>query len=520
GAVATTGEPANFESYASDFNRWFEVKAVRIKDPLDRQIAIFFNNITERKNAEDRLKKSEALARENIERVQLALAAGAIIGTWHWNVEADQFTVDEGFADAFGLGIDLERRGLRMAQLIEKVHPEDKGRVQAAIQEALTKGGNYAHQYRVQRAGGAYHWIEANGRVELSPQGKPVSFPGVLIDIQERRLLQEERDQHAHALRSLNETLEQRVAERSEKLMRAEELLHQSQKMEAVGQLTGGLAHDFNNLLAGIGGALHLLNGKLQRGQFEGLDRYVGIAQDATKRAASLTHRLLAFSRRQTLSPKPTDVNQLIGGMQDMLQRTIGPLVALELVLEPEVWPVLIDASQLENSLLNLCLNARDAMPSGGSLAIHTENMSFDAESALALDLQTGDYLRLSVIDSGTGMSSDIAEHVFEPFFTTKPMGQGTGLGLSMVHGFTKQSGGQVRIESSVGVGTAVRLYVPRHSAAASNEALTPGVASSVQAQEGQTVLVVDDEPSVRTLVAEVLNDLGYATLEAEDGVQ
>ncbi len=312
GRVAKTGEPANFESYAKAFGRWFDVRAVRVGDPAERQIAIFFSDVTTRRVAEDRLRASEAVARDNAERVQLALAAGAIIGTWHWDLPTDRFTVDEAFARAFGLDPALGREGIPLAQIVATVHPDDQAGLATAIAEVIARGGSYAHQYRVRRADGKYHWIEANGRVDHAPDGTPQSFPGVLLDVEERRAVEMERDRVTAELRALTETLEQRITERSADLMRAEEQLRQSQKMEAVGQLTGGLAHDFNNLLTGITGSLELLQTRVAQGRIKDVDRYITAAQGAAKRAAALTHRLLAFSRRQTLDPKPTDVNRLM----------------------------------------------------------------------------------------------------------------------------------------------------------------------------------------------------------------
>ncbi len=519
GHVAWTGEPANFESYAKAFGRWFDVRAMRVGEPHERQIAILFNDVTDRRLAEDRLRASEAIARENSERVQLALAAGAIIGTWHWDLPTDRFTVDEAFATAFGLDPALGREGLSLAQVVATVHPDDRDGLARAIGEAIQRGGAYAHQYRVLRTNRRYYWIEANGRVEHAADGTPTRFPGVLIDVEERRAVEAERDRNAAELRALNETLEQRVAERTAELMRAEEQLRQSQKMEAVGQLTGGLAHDFNNLLAGISGALELMNAKMQQGRFGDLERYVSVAQGATKRAAALTHRLLAFSRRQTLLPKPTDVNRLVGGMEELIRRTIGPAVALEVVGAAGLWPALVDPGQLENALLNLCINARDAMPDGGRITIETANKWMDRPAAAKYGIQEGQYLSLCVTDTGTGMPPEVIARVFEPFFTTKPIGEGTGLGLSMIHGFAQQSGGQVRIYSEVGQGTTVCIYLPRHYGEADGDDAMPRLSDIARAEQNATVLVVDDEPSVRMLVAEVLEELGYTALEAADSL-
>ncbi|WP_442919098.1 PAS domain S-box protein [Methylobacterium sp. Leaf118] len=319
-------------------------------------------------------------------------------------------------------------------------------------------------------------------------------------------------------LEAFNAGLEQQVAERTAELMRTEEALRQSQKMEAVGQLTGGLAHDFNNLLTGISGSLELLQTRLAQGRLTEIDRYVNAAQGASKRAAALTHRLLAFSRRQTLDPKPTDVNRLVAGMEELIRRTIGPGITLEVVAAGGLWSALIDPSQLENALLNLCINARDAMPEGGRITIETGNKWLDGHGARARDLEPGQYLSLCVTDTGTGMSPEVQAKAFDPFFTTKPIGQGTGLGLSMIYGFVRQSGGQVRIYSEVGQGTTMCLYLPRHYGAADAVEPHPDLASAPRAEQGETVLIVDDEPTVRMLVTEVLEDLGYTAIEAADG--
>ncbi|UAK23829.1 response regulator [Sphingomonas nostoxanthinifaciens] len=307
--------------------------------------------------------------------------------------------------------------------------------------------------------------------------------------------------------------LEAETAEREQ----AQEALRQSQKMEAVGQLTGGIAHDFNNLLAGISGSLELLDIRLRQGRISDIERYVRTAQEATRRAASLTHRLLAFSRRQTLDPKVVDPNKLIAGLEDLLRRSVGPDFEIEVVQAGGLWRAKLDPSQLENALLNLCINARDAMaPSGGRITIETANRWLDDRTGKERDLPAGQYVSLCVTDTGSGMSADIVEKVFDPFFTTKPLGQGTGLGLSMVYGFVRQSGGQVRIYSEVGQGTTVCLYLPRFSGTETEDEM-PDVAS-IDGGAGETVLVIDDEPAIRMLVAEVLEDNGYQVLTAEDG--
>ena len=288
--------------------------------------------------------------------------------------------------------------------------------------------------------------------------------------------------------------------------------------MEAVGQLTGGLAHDFNNLLAGIGGSLELMQTRLAQGRTAELPRYLTAAQEAAARAAALTHRLLAFSRRQTLDPKPTDVNQLVAGMEELIRRTIGPAIRLEVAGAADLWPTLADPSQLDNALLNLCINARDAMPDGGRLRIGTRNCRLDAAAAREHEVPPGEYVLLEVADTGTGMSADVVRRAFDPFFTTKPIGLGTGLGLSMIHGFARQSGGQGHILSAPGEGTTMRLLLPRCHAFADQAGAPARPAQPPRASDGETVLVVDDEPTVRMLVGEVLQDLCYTAIEAEDG--
>jgi hypothetical protein len=320
-------------------------------------------------------------------------------------------------------------------------------------------------------------------------------------------------------LQTLNATLEERVAERTAELMHAEEALRQSQKMEAIGQLTGGIAHDFNNLLAGISGSLELIEKRMAEGRLAGMERYIQAAQGASRRAATLTQRLLAFSRRQTLDPKPTDVNRLVAGMEDLIRRSVGPDVRVEVQAAAAPWAIRIDPSQLENALLNLCINSRDAMaPDGGVLTIRTRNVTLDSTEARARDLPPGDYVKLSVTDTGSGMTPEIASKAFDPFFTTKPIGQGTGLGLSMIHGFMRQSGGQVRIETEPGQGTTITLALPRWTGSDATEDAPVAETVVEEPGQGETVLVIDDEDTVRMLVVEVLEDAGYVALQAADG--
>ncbi|HLZ82177.1 MAG TPA: PAS domain S-box protein [Caulobacteraceae bacterium] len=300
-------------------------------------------------------------------------------------------------------------------------------------------------------------------------------------------------------------------------LRQTEEALRQSQKMEAIGHLTGGIAHDFNNLLTGIIGAIEIVRRRLASGRHDDIEKFMAAAVASANRAAALTHRLLAFARRQPLDPQPLDVNGLVQSIEDMLRRTLGEQVRLKTVLGDGVWAALTDPNQLESAILNLAINGRDAMPDGGRLTIETSNVTVSPNDGDADDMEPGDYTVISVTDTGTGMSPETAAKVFEPFFTTKPIGQGTGLGLSMIYGFAKQSRGQVRLESALGEGTTISLYLPRHRG---DPWVEPegGARAKPPLGSGETVLVVEDDPSVRLLICEVLRDLGYSCLEAGDG--
>ena len=364
--------------------------------------------------------------------------------------------------------------------------PEDMAEVERAF--ATASGGQQAaFEIRLRHADGTPRWISWQTALE-----------GDLIYCHGRDV-----------------TLEK---EQAASLRDAEEQLRQAQKMEAVGQLTGGIAHDFNNLLTGISGSLELLNTRIAQGRHGEIDRYIAAAQASAKRAAALTHRLLAFSRRQTLDPRPVNVNKLVTSMEDLVRRTVGPEIAVEVVCAGGLWTIFADTNQLENALLNLCINARDAMPEGGRLTVETANRWLDPRAARERDLPPGQYISLCVSDTGTGMTPEVIARAFDPFYTTKPLGAGTGLGLSMIYGFARQSGGQVRIYSEVGHGSMVCIYLPRHRGEAPEDEPDAGAAPAERSGDGETVLVVDDEPTVRMLVLDVLEDLGYHALEAIDG--
>ncbi len=347
-----------------------------------------------------------------------------------------------------------------------------------------------------------------------------------------------ERERVEAVLRRMNETLEVRVAERTATLThlvdalrkeagdreRAEAALRQSQKMDAVGQLTGGIAHDFNNMLAGISGSLEMISRRMVQGRTDGLEGYIEAALTSTSRAATLTHRLLAFSRRQTLDPKPTDMNRLVVDMEELFRNTVGPAIRVQTRLDSDLWSTQCDPNQLENALLNLIINACDAMPDGGSLLIETANSIVpkrgDAPGDEPPDLSPGDYVALIITDTGVGMTPAVLGRAFDPFFTTRPLGQGTGLGLSMVYGFVQQSGGQVLLRSKEGHGTTVTIYLPRHLEAAKQTA-EAAIASMSDAETpgNAVVLVVEDEPDLRRVVVDLLEDIGYTVLAADDGI-
>ncbi|BBD98478.1 hybrid sensor histidine kinase/response regulator [Sphingobium amiense] len=377
-------------------------------------------------------------------------------------------------------------------------------------------------------------WVELYGAVLHT--GKPIRFERELVatghhlevhsfrvgpfeDRQVAVLFKDitDRVNAQRAQQELHQTLEARIAEALAEREEVETALRQAQKMEAVGQLTGGLAHDFNNLLAGISGAFEMIGVRLAQGRTGDVERYLAAGQGATRRAAALTHRLLAFSRRQTLSPKPTVVNRLLSDFSELVRRTVGPQIEVQTIAASGLWPALVDANQLENALLNLCINARDAMPDGGTITIETANRWLDERTARDHGLTPGQYVTVCTSDTGTGIDKQTLERVFDPFFTTKPIGEGTGLGLSMVYGFARQSNGHVRIYSEVGQGTMVCIYLPRHRGEEEEDAPIL-VEPALTTDSDRTVLVIDDEPSVRMLVCDALTDLGYHCLEAGDG--
>ncbi|MDR5780839.1 PAS domain-containing protein [Caballeronia sp. LZ065] len=431
------------------------------------------------------MQQSTAL-RDSMDFTRLALSAVGGVGVWTYDVASDEFTCDRNISALYAIDADEGAAGIKRERFLANVHPDDRKTLAATMAGGLVNSGDLELEYRICHPDGSVRWVLSRGHTYFDGDKKPLRRTGVGVELTRQRHLEDQ--------------------------------LRQSQKMEAVGQLTGGLAHDFNNLLMGITGSLDLLRLRMQQGDLKHTERYLSNALSAAKRAAALTHRLLAFSRRQTLDPKATDVNRLVSGMEELIRRTVGPGIVIEVAPTADLWTTRVDPNQLENALLNLCINARDAMPDGGRVRIETSNRCFDDEAARAQDVTPGEYVSLSVADTGVGMTPEVIAKAFEPFFTTKPLGAGTGLGLSMTYGFARQSGGQVRILSEPGQGVTVCIYLPRHVAAPVEEEPATMLDEVPKARTGETVLVVDDEPAVRMLVIEVLRELGYVALEAGDG--
>jgi PAS domain S-box-containing protein len=479
------------------------VNAVMRKDTKGdvRFIRITIFNASDRRRYERELLAAQRQAEQATKEVrqlnltleaQIAERTRALDRAWRLSPDLRVIARTDGvFTAVNGSWTDL--LGWKTSELlghsfVEFTHPDDLAASQDVFTDIMARPLIEPYEYRLRHADGSYRWfswtaafedgqVYANGRHTTTEHGRAAA------------------------------------------LTEAEAALRQSQKMEAVGQLTGGLAHDFNNLLAGISGSLELMQARLSQGRFTDFNRYLTASRDAARRAAALTHRLLAFSRRQTLDPKPTNMNKLVASMEEMIRRTVGPLIHIEVVGASGLWMSLVDPPQLENALLNLCINARDAMPDGGRITIETANKWVDEHGARKTDMPAGQYASLCVTDTGTGMPPDVIAKAFDPFFTTKPIGQGTGLGLSMVYGFARQSDGQVRIYSEIGIGTTVCIYLPRHYGETEVSDVPAMLAKLPRAGQGGTVLVVDDEPTVRMLVMDVLEQLGHVAIEAADSV-
>ncbi len=396
---------------------------------------------------------------------------------------SDRFFFDEGIAELYALDPAAGPGGLLRADFLANVHPDDRTGLRETMAGGLLTAGDIELEYRIVHADGTVSWVLSRGNTYFGDDGKPMRRTGVGIDITEKR--------------------------------RLEEQLRQSQKMEAVGQLTGGIAHDFNNMLAVVMGSLELLGRRLGDGDARA-QHYVQAASDAAKRAANLTQRLLVFSRQQPLRPEVVDANRLVGGMSDLLRHSIGAAVRLETVLAAGTWRTEVDPNQLENVVLNLSVNARDAMPDGGRLTIETQNVHLDARYVSnEVGVPPGQYVMIAVSDTGGGMTPEVLAKAFDPFFTTKEPGKGTGLGLSQVYGFVKQSGGHIKIYSEEGEGTTVKIYLPRAEAPVVETDVGQAGRGPLSGDAHEIILVVDDEDAVRQVAVESLSELGYRVLEA-----
>ena len=461
-------------------------------------ITAILRDVNERRTAEEKLRASEAqfrtLAQAMPNQVWTSLANGAI--DW-FNDRVYEYV---GVADG-KLG-----QGRRNAF----VHPEDLPAVQRNWDEARSEGVSYETQLRIRRRDGVYRWHLVRAFPIRNAEGAIERWVGSNTDIEDQKVA-------AQALADINTTLEQRVLERTTQLLQAEDALRQSQKMEAVGQLTGGIAHDFNNLLQAIIGALNLTKKRIGEGRIREVDRFLDGALDSAYRAATLTHRLLAFSRRQPVDPRPIDVGQLTSTIEALVRRSIGEGIELVVRREAPLWIVRCDANQLENVLLNLAINARDAMPNGGAMTIAIANKALDAAAGREHELPPGDYVSLRISDTGVGMPANVKARAFDPFYTTKPIGKGTGLGLSMIYGFVRQSDGAIWIESEPGKGTTVEICLPRYRGETAAPAAEAKASVDSHAGPHEVVLVVEDQDAVRMLMVEVLNDLGYLALETAD---
>jgi hypothetical protein len=496
--VLTTGKPIRFQRELVATGRHLELSAFRIEPPELRQVAVLFQDVTPRRKAEVALKQLN----ETLEaRVAEALAERKVLAGVVESTDALVQVLDMNFclvalnsaaAEEFKRSFGVEPRpGDNLISLMQE-QPDEQERARSVWTRALS-GEEFVAFAAVAGASGKrqfemrfYTLKDANGR-----QNGAYQF---VYDVTAR---------HAE----------------QERLRIAEEALRQSQKMEAVGHLTGGIAHDFNNMLAVIISSLRLAQRRLDRGETD-IREFIGSAMGGAQRAATLVSRLLAFSRQQPLAPVITDANALLGGMEEVLRRTIPESIRIEFVRAGGLWKIFADPHGLENALVNLVVNARDAMPLGGRLTIETANAFLDDNYAAAhQDVTAGAYVQIAVTDTGSGMDADVVARAFEPFFTTKGVGAGTGLGLSQVYGFVKQSKGHVKIYSEIGVGTTVKLYFPRQHEKPAEKALVPDAATVMRTPgAGQLVLVVEDDDDVRRLTVDTVRELGYSVISAESG--
>ncbi|MBW9054965.1 hybrid sensor histidine kinase/response regulator [Rhizobium mesosinicum] len=479
-------------------------------------ISVVRSALRGRRRQYDARLRMEALD-EGERRLQTALAAGRL-GAWELDLATDMLTASATCKAIFGHGPDED---FTYRDLVKAIHPDDRARVLATLQNSVETGSDYSIEYRTVWKDGTVHWAELRAQLHRDRAGRGIRLVGVSADITARL----EAEEHQ---RRLNEILEERVAERTRELEqahatmmaevsqreRAEEQLRQAQKMEAIGQLTGGVAHDFNNLLMAVLGNLELLRKHV--GDNKKAIRLIEGALQGARRGASLTQRLLAFARRQDLQIGPVDMTGLVAGMADLLQRSVGSTVTIETVVPEELPPVSADINQIELALLNLAVNARDAMPDGGTIRIELKQ----ARQPVASDeLAAGDYVVLSVADQGHGMDKETLQKAIEPFFSTKELGKGTGLGLSMIHGLALQLNGDLKLASEPGKGTTAELWIPVSTAPAAEPEPAEAPAENVGPASGpKRILLVDDDVLIAMSSADMLADLGHEVVEAHSG--
>ncbi|WP_150303380.1 PAS domain S-box protein [Pseudomonas saliphila] len=507
--LRTYGETTPYEKeyIRRDGSRWWALFAAKM---LDDDIAFEFTiDITDRKLAEQALERSEQRLRSLINTIPQLVWRAAHTNNWVW--ASDQWTVHTGLSTKQSKG-----KGWMAA-----VHPQDHARVRAGWQNS-SSAQPAEFECRIRSAEtGAYRWFQACATPVHSATGELLEWVGTLTDIDDQVCARE-------ALTQSRDQLEARVAQRTAELQaaldklsiearerkQAEEKLVQSEKLKAIGQLTGGIAHDFNNLLAGISASLEVMQQRMESGQTENLQRYSNMALTSVNRAAALTHRLLAFSRQQSLAPKSISPQQVVSELEDLIRRTVGPNIRVNCHFAAR-GSVVCDPQQLENAILNLAINARDAMPDGGALTIETRQFTLDQPHADELSLKAGEYICIAVTDTGVGMDGSVVARAFDPFYTTKNIGDGTGLGLSMVYGFTQQSGGSTLLQSEPGLGTTVSMFFPcdNHRPRETRKQTHHELPKA----NGESILVVDDEMLVRVLISEGLRELGYRVSEAED---
>lgn len=447
----------------------------------------------------------------------------------HYRIAAELNPLWPWTADKNGRLVSIDQRwheytGLASAhtlgsQWANAAHPDDQLSLTQHWAQSLTSLSPLDLQVRIRQHTGDYRWFRVRALCSLDADGQCEQWYGTFDDIDDRVQLE-------NALRDWNDLLEDRIRQRTLQLETeqheralAEAKLRQSQKMEAVGQLTGGIAHDFNNLLAGIISSLELMQRRIDAGRYSELTRYNSVATTSASRAAALTRRLLTFSRQQSLEPELLEPRKVVADLEDMIRRSVGPSVIVECSFRAHD-RIRCDLNQLENALLNLAINARDAMPTGGRLDLQVDRCVVDQTSSSEKTMPPGSYVSISVTDSGTGIDPEILARIFDPFFTTKKIGEGTGLGLSMIYGFTQQSGGQVKVQSSLGVGTTVTLYFPIDDSLPDEPKTGPYEShESEPLSHNETILLVDDEAAIRLMTSELLSEVGYRVIEAVDSV-